>query len=602
MNRRPLLASTAALAALTLAAASGTAAGATATPAAGSASTTLSVLRVLAGGHDLSAVDLALRSDTTSSPRVSRIDITPITADGTAYGRVTVNQANSPQGVSALSTPSALSPYAQLVSPALTASATSLPSNQIGAASLGSLKVLGLPVALGGALQAASSVTGTGGASAGKTVTLSNVALPSIADVLAALGLDLSKLPVGSLSTLLNQLDLVTSAVTTAQNAVNTAQSAVDAQVATLAGLTATLTTDQNLLATAQTTLTTATSALLTLITDPLVTALPGVSLLTGGLPLTVAQFEALVASSDPLVALIEALPVIGPLITSAQTDYVTALAGVTAAQNVVNLALAAVNAAQALLDTLQATLTSAISTLLGAITGVLDATPLVSLTKLELSTKALVTSATTGGQSAQIVGGTISGLKVLGTDVLKTALGSSTIDLSALAGTAVTKLTSTISGLTGTLSSVLSSIPGLPVLDIPAPKIGLLTKSTSTSISGGYGRASTLITGLSITLPSITLPTSVALPGAVNLPAMDGITQVAGQLTSAPVTLSLLTLRDQAAFRPAVAGTGTTGGTNGSQDGGSLPDTGLPVGVAALSLLLVGGALALRRKVLAQD
>jgi hypothetical protein len=593
VNRRPLLASTAALAALTLAAASGTAAGATATPAAGSASTTLSVLRVLAGGHDLSAVDLALRSDTTSSPRVSRIDITPITADGTAYGRVVVNQANSPQGVSALSTPSALSPYAQLVSPALTASATSLPSNQIGAASLGSLKVLGLPVALGGALQAASSVTGTGGASAGKTVTLSNVALPSIADVLAALGLDLSKLPVGSLSTLLSQLDLVTSAVTTAQNAVNTAQSAVDAQVATLAGLTATLTTDQGLLATAQTTLTTATSALQTLLNDPLVTAL------TGGVPLTVAQFEALVASADPLVALIEAIPVVGPLVTSAQTDYVSALAAVTAAQNVVALAQAAVDAAQALLTTLTATLTSAISTLLGAITGVLDATPLVSLTKLELSTKALVTSATTGGQSAQIVGGTISGLKVLGTDVLQTALGSSTIDLSALAGTAVTTLTSTISGLTGTLSSVLSSIPGLPVLDIPAPKIGLLTKSTSTSISGGYGRASTLITGLSITLPSITLPTSVALPGAVNLPAMDGITQVAGQLTSAPVTVSLLTLRDQAAFRPAVAGTGTTGGTNGSQDGGSLPDTGLPVGVAALSLLLVGGALALRRKVL---
>lgn len=596
MNRRPLLAGTATLAVVALAAASGTASGATATAASGSAATTLSVVHVLAGGHELGAVDLVLKSDTTTSPRVSRIEITPVTADGTPYGRVVVDPANSPQGVGSLGTPSALASFAQLVSPAMTASATSLPSNQIGAASLGSVKVLGLPVGIGGALQATSSVSSTAGASAGKTVTLKNLALPSIKDILAALGLDLSKLPVATLTSLLSQLNLVTSAVTTAQAAVDSLQTQVTAATSDLATKTASLTAAQGLLATAQGTLTTATSALQALLNDPAVVAL------TGGTPLTVQQFEDLVTAGNPLVATLEALPVVGAQLTAAQATYLTDLSAVASAQTAVNAAQALVDTAQALLSTLTASLTSAITTLVGTITGVLDATPLVSLAKLEVSTKALVTSAKSGGQSAQIVGGSITGLKVLGTDVLKTALGTSTVDLSALVGSAVTKVTTAISGLTGTLSSVLSGVPSLPVLDVPAPKIGLLTRSTSTSISGGFGRASTLVTGLSITLPSISVPTSVAVPGASGLPALSGVSQVAGKYVTAPVTLSLLTLRDQAAFRPAVAGTGTgTTGPGGTTDGGSLPNTGLPAGLATLALLLVGGALALRRKVLAE-
>ena len=167
MNRRPLLAGTAAVAVVALTAASGAASAPTATAASGSASSSLSLLHVKAGGHDLRALDLVLRSDTTSSPRVSRIEITPVTADGTPYGRQVVDQSNSPQGVGALATPSALSSVASLVSPAVTASATSTPSSQAGASSLGSLKVLGLQVSLAGALQTTSSVTSSHGAAAG---------------------------------------------------------------------------------------------------------------------------------------------------------------------------------------------------------------------------------------------------------------------------------------------------------------------------------------------------------------------------------------------------------------------------------------------------
>jgi hypothetical protein len=598
VNRRPLLASTAALAALSLAAASGTASGATATAAAGSATSSLSLLRLSAGGHDLGAVDLTLRSDTTSSPRISRVEITPVTADGTAYGRQVVDQSSSPQGIAALSTPGALASFASLTSPSLSISATSIPSNQAGATSLGSVKVLGLPISLDGALQIASSVSSTDGAAGGKTITLKNVALPSLADVLAALGLNLSKLPVASLTSLLSQLDLVTSAVTTAQNAVNSAQSAVNAQVATLAGLTTSLTSAQGVLTTANATLSTATGALQTLLSNSAVTTL------NGGTPVTVSAFESLVSGSDPLVALIEALPVIGTQITSAQATYLTDLSAVATATTAVAAAQALVDTAQALLTTLQATLTSTLTTLLSAVTGVLDATPLVSLAKLEVTTRAIVTSAAAGGQKAEIVGGTITGLKVLGTDVLKTALGSTTLDVGDLVGTTLTKVTTAVSGLTGTLSSVLSSIPSLPLLSVPTPKIGLLTKSTSTSVSGGFGHASTSLTGLSITLPGITLPTSVAVPGAAALPGLAGVTQVAGRLTSAPVTLSLLNLSDQAAFRPAVGGGTSSSGTPGTGTpgtSGGLPNTGLPVGVAVLSLVLVGGALGLRRRFLTE-
>ena len=87
------------------------------------------------------------------------------------------------------------------------------------------------------------------------------------------------------------------------------------------------------------------------------------------------------------------------------------------------------------------------------------------------------------------------------------------------------------------------STVPSFPTLSIPAPEVGLLTKSSSTSITDGFGVANTSVKGLSITLPSVSIPTALALPGAADLPALDGITQVAGLLTSAPVKIDLATL-----------------------------------------------------------
>jgi hypothetical protein len=577
VSRRPVLITTAAVAALALCAASGTASAATtSTKGAGRGTSNLSLLSLSVAGHQLSLADIALTSDTLVSPRVSSIAVTPVTVDGTGYGRQTVNQSSSPKTIGALSAPSALAPFASMTSPAINLNATSAPSNSAGASSLGNVKVLGLPVSLAGALQAATSVSSTAGAQGLKTVTIDNLALPSIADILGALGLDLSKLPVGSLDDLVNALDLVTGAIVTAENAVDTAQAAVNNATSGLATQTAALTSAQGTLTTATAQLTTATTT---------VNALLG----TAGIA-DVAAFQALLAPAQAAAELL------APGLGAAVTSYLNAQTALAAAQTAVTTALGLVNTAQALLTTVTNTLMGAVDTLFGLISTKLDSTPLVSLDSLEVTTRALVTSASAGGQKAEVVGGVVKGLHVLGVDVLDAALGSSTLDLAGSAS-ALAQVNSLMDEVTGTLSDVLSSVPGLPALNIPAPNITLLTKSATTSISGGFGRADTVVQGLRIQLPAITMPTSVALPGAANLPALSTVTQTAGNLMSSPISLGVLTLHDQAAFSPTVVGSAPgTPGTPGA--GGHLADTGLPVGVAVLALLLVSGALVVRRRV----
>ena len=86
----------------------------------------------------------------------------------------------------------------------------------------------------------------------------------------------------------------------------------------------------------------------------------------------------------------------------------------------------------------------------------------------------------------------------MLGIDVLDAVLGSSTVDLTDLVGAQAAAVTGAIGDITGTLSDILSNVPGFPALDIPAPVVGLLTKSTSTSVEGGFGKALASVSGLS--------------------------------------------------------------------------------------------------------
>jgi hypothetical protein len=545
---RPVLSTTAFLTALVLAGTAGTAAAATTTTAAlGTASSALNLLNVQAGGHNLGVGTIAMTSSTLTGSAVATIDITPAVVDGVAYGAQHITPASGATDVASQTTPSALSSIVSLASPAFTATATKAPSTKVGSTTLGSLNLLGMAVPLNGTLDLGSAVNATTGALANKTVSITNLSLPSIADLLAALGLNLNALPVGSLSDLVDQLDLVNSTIDTAQTALASAAADVDAKTAALASSNATLTT--------------ATTALNALLAQVNTSTFPTAGTITGYLGL-----------SDP-------------------TGVNASVAGLAAAATTYNAAKAAVDAANALLNTAQALVTSTTATLLTAIDAVLDGTPLVSLGGLTVTTKAAVASAKAGGQTAQIVGGEVTGLKVLGTDVLKTALGTTTVDALDVVGSASATVSAAISTVTGTLSSVLSNVPGFPALSIPAPQVSLLTKTTSTSIASGFGKALASVTGLKITLPAVTIPSALALPSAANLPALTGVTQVAGALTSAPVQLDLVTLSEQSAFRPSVTTVSTP------QTPGDLPRTGLPVGVAIMALLALVGAVVLRRR-----
>lgn len=582
MKTRPLLTVTAGAAAMLLAGLAGTPALAATvvSPAKGAAASSLSVISVLAGGHELVVGTVALVSDNVAGTPLAKVTVTPLLVDSTAFGRQEITPANSPLVVPTATSPSELVDLVSLSSPAITARATNGPTSRATAESLGSISLLGLNVPLTGGVDLGSAVSSAGAVSE-KALSLRNLSLPSIAAILAALGLDVTKLPAGTLTTLVDELGLTTTAMTTAMDAVDTAQAAVDAAAAIAATEAADLLAAQATEATQQAAVTAATSALQTLldqISPATLTAFPGADTLAGYaalLPLGVDAVELDVPGTTAAYA----------SLLSAQAALATATAAVATAQ-------AALDAAQAVVTTLTATLTTALGVVDALANTVLIGTPLVSLDSLIVSTKALVTSNKAGGQEAKIVGGSVGGLRVLGTDVLETALGASEIDLTDLVGGAATEVTELMDEITGTLSDVLSNVPGLPALSVPAPEVGLLTKTTSTSISGGYGRARTSIDGLSITLPPITMPTSVTLPGAISLPALDGVTQVVGQLTSGPVALDLLTVSEQSAFAPAVIAP-TVGVTP------TLPRTGLPVGVAAFGamLLLAAGVIRHRRQ-----
>ena len=665
MRPSPLL--SAAAAAALLAAVAGPAMAATEpAPAKGVASSSVTLLGVAAGGHTVSAGTLELLSDMLGAEAVAKILLTPLTVDGQTIGQQTVTPANSPLTAPSVSTSGvpALAGLVGLSSPVLEASAEVVdgqPATGAGAGSLGSLSVLGLPVSLDGALDVGSAVSRTEGAAGGKEITVEGVALPSIADILGALGLDLEALPVDVLAELVKALDLGNATIDAAQKAlddaraaiqaeIDAAQAAVDKAAADLDAAQQQLAGKNSELAAAEKDLAAKTAAL-----QPLKDALAAeqkklddanatlasaktsydsafatVKTAADLVGLTVDQFVAANSTLDIVVALNAAkttLDAANAAVTSATaavaqatTDLAAAQSLVDAAQAVVNTLKAAVATLQATVDALQKVLDDALAALSGildavqaeidalvaAVLAVLDGTPLVSFDSLSILTESAVTSNTEGAQSARVVGGEISGLEVLGTDVLNDVLGTTSVDLLDLAGTQLTAVNGLIAELTGTLSSVLSTVPAFPTLSIPAPEVGLLTKSASTDVVDGFGVASTSVKGLSITLPSVSIPTALALPGAVDLPALDGITQVAGLLTSAPVKIDLATLSSNARFAPAVGATGTPGtqtpgtGTPGTQTPGTigqLPRTGASEALAALGVVLMAAAVVARRR-----
>jgi predicted nucleic acid-binding Zn-ribbon protein len=489
---------------------------------------------------------------------------------------------------------------------------------------VGSVRVLGLPVALDGTVDVGSLVDSVN-ATGHKTLAVKNLALPSIADILAALGLDLSKLPTKTLTDLVDGLNLTNTAITTAQQALTAAeatvqsqltalQSQIDAANADLLSKTSALTAKkvelgqaQAAVTAAQSAVTAANAAVTTAQAQFDAAAAPVIAAATP-LGLTADQYAAL----NPVLATVQTYNAAKATLTSAQAAAATAATNLTNAQSAaqalqvaVDTLQAAVDAAKALINTLTSQLNALlgqfapqINALLAAVTAVLDGTPLVSVDSFTVETQAVVKSASAGGQTAKVVGGEIQGVHVLGTDVLNNVLGSSKVNVLDLVGSTLTQVTSKVDALNGVLSSVLSAVPGL---SIPAPQVDLLTKSTSTSIANGFGYAQNSVNALSVTLPAITLPAALALPSAASLPAISGAPDLkgalginaVGDLTSQAVTMRVGTLSEQSSFSP-----GSTTPTSGpGASGPPLATTRMPAGIAVIGFLLVGFGLVVRRR-----
>ncbi len=661
MRARPL--ATAAAAALVVGAVAGPAlavahssgvsrtAGTATVPAVGSATSTLTLLSLLAGSHDIQVGGVTLSTDTLGSSPLSSVSVVPIRADGKAYGTQTVTPANSPGTVGAVPAPAALAGLFSVNSPVMSISATNS-SAHAGMSSLGSVSLLGMPVGLDGGVDAGSSVGAVAGALGDKTLTLKNVALPDIASLLAAQGLDLTKLPAAPLTSLVDNLGLVNTAITTAESALTTATAALqtqidaaNAQIATatatataattdLAAKTAALNSANSTLAsatsaaaaagaaltTADAALTSATSAVnakLAVIPAGTLAALPvgsntiaGYALLTSAqkqvvdtaVPGTSSAYASYVGAGTAQAAAAAQQATATAAQTTATTAQAAAAAAAAAAQTAFNAATTALATAKSALAAIIAPLAPQIAGVVTAVIAQLKATPLVSLDSLVVETTAAVTSANANGQVARVVGGRISGLKVLGTDVLSKALGSSSVDAVNLVGATLGKVQTQIASVTGALSSALSHVPSLPSLSIPAPEIGLLTKATSVGVAGGFGTASATIQALKITLPAVTIPAAVAVPNAPTLPAISGVPAVAPSpgnavtdLVSKQITIGFGTVGEQAKFKPAVVGApGSTGPSTGPV---TLPKTGLNSGIGILAVALVGGALVIRRR-----
>lgn len=539
---------------------------ATATPARGSAKSALSLLQLQVGSKLIQAVNATGLASTLTS-KVAEIAVTPVKIGSTAYGATTITPSSGSKTIAAPSAPALPGNLAQLASPVLTAAASlplAGPLTSLGATSLGSAKILGLPLQVAGTLsQSASSAASSVGTTGLK---LTNFALPSVNDLLGALGLDISALPVSTLNSLLTQLYLPTTGLSAANSAVASAQAAASSTIDRLRAATALLSTKQSNATTATAALTTATTVLTTALNT-----LSAPILTLAGL------------SSIPSVASYEALPApVQSILTTAVPSIATADAAFTAAQSALATATGAVTTATALVTSL--------SNLGNLVKGILDATPLASIGSINMTA---VSSA--GKALSANVTGTVTGIKVMGTDVIKSLTGSSTIDAGKLVGSLAGQVQAVANSTLATLDSILSTVPGVGGLNLPLPTIKVLDiVKSAEKFANGSQDALAKVTALTVNIPAFSIPSALALPGAASLP---GITSVVGGILNQAVKITVGTITEHSTFLPAgVTSTGTVVPSTPTGTKTGLASTGFNPMLALTALMLLGAGFGIRR------
>jgi hypothetical protein len=509
----------------------------------GAATSSLAILRLTVSGTTITAGQIAAVAGTTTKPHQAKLVVTPI--DSTLTGPVGQQTITPSSGTSTVpATPKSVDLPAGLGSvtgPTFGVKAADDATGVLASAALkalGKVTVLTVPLNLKAASLSDIAKVTSSKSTAKKSLSLGSLSLPSLNDLLASLGLDVSglldELTQGKLTDLAGLVTSTTSgAVKTANDAVDAAQAAVTGTVPkNLDAATTALTTANGTLTTANATLTTATGAFTTAFG-----AIPALSLPAGVSTGTTAdQFLALA-------------PAVQTVVDGLSGADLTALA------TAVQTAEAAVAVAQSVVDTLQdlvTALTDLVNAVLGAITGNTD--PLAALGDISVTTSAI--AAKTPKADAGV---TVGSVKILG------------------ALTPLSSLTKTLGAVTDTLSSVLESVAGV---SFTAPKLTIGKPTKSTKTTGNTRFASASITGVKLTLPSLTLPNALALPGVP--------TGISGSLTFGQ-------LSETAQWTPGTAATPQT--PSSSPQGSPLPDTGGGMLVPVAGLLILGSAVLLWRR-----
>jgi len=514
----------------------------------------LTVVGKTVDGHTVSLGTLSAVAQTLSgdAPAVSFV---PVTVDGVKTGAVTVTPANSPKSVGGVAIPALPLNVLSATSPSATLTAAKGAAGPISGltANLGQASILGMPLTLNGKIQVGSA-TDAKRSQAAKTLTISDVELPNLADLLAALGIDLKKLPVDTLNGLVESLPVTISDAAAATIAAT--NSAIDSAKGAYA------TAIQNAAA-AQTAYNNAAAAFdqaLGSATIPLGTELPA-------------------GMSAPLDH--------GDWDTLQESEAGATIAGAISLANGLETVAKNYDDAQEALGAAQAALTAAANTLAGLagdlaelVDGVLAGNPLV-----EIGSAQVGTIASAGTPKAASVTGYVSGVKVLGEDVLQKVTGNTKLDVAALSQQVSNQVNAALATVSGTLSSVLSSATGAVGLQVPAPSIKVLTKSASTGTDGAFGTAQATVTALEVSIGSVVVPDAYALTGAPQLP---GILPTSTGFKSAPFSVKVGVLGEAARFRPGSSSTGTTTTPGGK---GALPTTGGPAALGVIAI--VGTALA---------
>lgn len=543
----------------------------TTTPAQGIATSTVTLLKLEIAGQTVTTGQVTALADNAVSPHKVQLVVTPLDSTATGpIGQQTFTPSSTPATVAAPSTAVTLpGGLGSVTGPAMQVGAQDSASGLIAsvtATALGTVNLLNVPLDLQASSLSDTAKVVADSASAAKTLSVGTIALPSISDLLKALGLDLTKtldqLTQGNLTKLVG---LVGGDVATLNAAVDTAQAAIGSGAAdSLSAAQTALGTAQTNAAAAQTALNaantaftnawnTAYGALLPPAKATLDAALSAVSLAS---PLTATQFLALSPATLAAVT------------TAFGSSTVTSLTSLATAVQTAQAALSAANAAVTLVNNLVNALQALINAVLADINA--DTNPLASIGGIKLTTSAVAASTPTA--DAAVTVGTL--------DVLGTA-------------STVSTFTSALAGVTGTLTDVLNTVG----VTFTPPTISAGTPQHSTSTSGTTRKASASITGLTINLPTLSVPAALSLTGtAVSTPAgslIAGVLSEVAQWTPASTSTTPGTTKP-----PTKQPTGNPSTTPGTPSGGpSLAGTGGNMVLPLVASLLIGAAFITRRR-----